>query len=248
MSGHSKWSTIKRKKGAADAKRGQLFTKLAREITVAARTGLPDPDANVRLRHANQTARGENMPKHNIDRAIQRAAGGAEGANFDEVWYEGYGPAGVAVMILAMTDNRNRTVAEIRAALTRANGTLGENGSVSWMFDQVGTIAIPAGDHDPDEISLVAIDAGATDVAAEDGIVEVYTDPHDLHRVQEELSGAGYEIESADLTMKPKTLMSPETDDAVKAIRLLEKLEDLDDVQTVYSNLDITDEVMAAVS
>jgi YebC/PmpR family DNA-binding regulatory protein len=248
MSGHSKWSTIKRKKGAADAKRGQLFTKLAREITVAARSGLPDPDANVRLRLAVQKARAENMPKDNIDRAIQRATGGADGAQFDEVWYEGYGPAGVALMIHAMTDNRNRTVAEIRAALTRSNGTLGENGSVGWMFDQVGTIAITAGEADPDEISLVAIDAGATDVAADDGIVEVYTEPQDLHRVQEELSGAGYEIDNAELTMKPKTLMSPDTDDAVKAIRLLEKLEDLDDVQTVYSNLDITDEVMAAVS
>jgi YebC/PmpR family DNA-binding regulatory protein len=248
MSGHSKWSTIKRKKGANDARRGQLFTKLAREITVAARTGLPDPDANVRLRLAIQKARAENMPKDNIDRAIQRAAGGADGAQFDEVWYEGYGPAGVAVMILAMTDNRNRTVGEIRAALTRSNGTLGENGSVSWMFDNVGTITIPTGSNDPEEIALVAIDAGATDVSDEDGVVEVYTEPQDLHRVQEELSAAGYEIESAELTMKPKTLMAPGTDDAVKAVRLLEKLEDLDDVQTVYSNLDITDEVMAAVS
>ncbi len=248
MAGHSKWSTIKRKKGAADAKRGQLFTKLAREITVAARSGLPDPEANVRLRLAIQKARAENMPKDNIDRAVQRAAGGADGASFDEVWYEGYGPAGVALMIHAMTDNRNRTVAEIRAALTRSNGTLGENGSVGWMFDQMGAIVISAGDHDPDEISLVAIDAGATDVVTEEGVVEVYTEPQDLHRVQEELSGAGYEIDTAELTMKPKTLMSPDTDDAVKAIRLLEKLEDLDDVQTVYSNLDITDEVMAAVS
>ena len=248
MAGHSKWSTIKRKKGAADAKRGQLFTKLAREITVAARSGLPDPEANVRLRLAIQKARAENMPKDNIDRAVQRAAGGADGASFDEVWYEGYGPADVALMIHAMTDNRNRTVAEIRAALTRSNGTLGENGSVGWMFDQMGAIVISAGDHDPDEISLVAIDAGATDVVTEEGVVEVYTEPQDLHRVQEELSGAGYEIDTAELTMKPKTLMSPDTDDAVKAIRLLEKLEDLDDVQTVYSNLDITDEVMAAVS
>jgi YebC/PmpR family DNA-binding regulatory protein len=248
MSGHSKWSTIKRKKGANDAKRGQLFTKLAREITVAARTGLPDPDANVRLRLAIQKARAENMPKDNIDRAIQRAAGGAEGAQFDEVWYEGYGPAGVAVMILAMTDNRNRTVGEIRAALTRSNGTLGENGSVSWMFDQMGVISIATSGNDPDEIALVAIDAGATDVSDEDGVVEVYTEPQDLHRVQEELSATGYEIESSELTMKPKTLMTPGTDDAVKAVRLLEKLEDLDDVQTVYSNLDITDEVMAAVS
>src|SRR5690606_16224088 len=155
--------------------------------------------------------------------------------------------AGVALMIHAMTDNRNRTVAEIRAALTRSNGTLGENGSVGWMFDQMGAIVISAGDHDADEISAVAIDAGATDVVTEEGVVEVYTEPQDLHRVQEELSGAGYEIDTAELTMKPKTLMSPDTDDAVKAIRLLEKLEDLDDVQTVYSNLDITDEVMACV-
>jgi YebC/PmpR family DNA-binding regulatory protein len=248
MAGHSQFKNIMHRKGAQDAKRAKIFTKLQREITVSAKLGLPDPAMNPRLRAAIQAARKENMPKDNIDRAIQRAAGGSDSAQFDEVWYEGYGPAGVALMILAMTDNRNRTVAEIRAALTRANGTLGENGSVSWMFDQVGTIAIQAGDTDPDEISLVAIDAGATDVAAEDGIVEVYTEPHDLHRVQEELSGAGYEIDTAELSMKPKTLMSPDTDDAVKAIRLLEKLEDLDDVQTVYSNLDITDEVMAAVS
>ncbi|HYH10706.1 MAG TPA: YebC/PmpR family DNA-binding transcriptional regulator [Thermomicrobiales bacterium] len=248
MSGHSKWSTIKRKKGANDAKRGQLFTKLAREITVAARTGLPDPDANVRLRLAIQKARAENMPKDNIDRAIQRAVGSGDGANFDEVYYEGYGPAGVAIMILAMTDNRNRTVGEIRAALTRSNGTLGENGSVSWMFDQMGVITLTTGDNDPEEIALVAIDAGASDVSDEDGVVEVYTEPQDLHKVQEELSAAGYEIETSELTMKPKTLMTPDTEDAVKAVRLLEKLEDLDDVQTVYSNLDISDEVMAAVS
>ncbi|MDQ4045308.1 MAG: YebC/PmpR family DNA-binding transcriptional regulator [Chloroflexota bacterium] len=248
MSGHSKWSTIKRKKGAADAKRGQLFTKLAREITVAARQGLPDPDANVRLRLAVQKARAENMPKDNIDRAIQRASGGADSAQFDEVWYEGYGPGGVAVMILAMTDNRNRTVAEIRAALSRSNGTLGENGSVNWMFDQMGVIGLSTGDHDPDEIALVAIDAGATDVSDEDGTLEVYTEPQDLHKVQEELTAAGYEVESAELTMKPKTMVTPEQDEAVKAIRLLEKLEDLDDVQTVYSNLDVTDEVLAAVS
>ncbi|HEV2128177.1 MAG TPA: YebC/PmpR family DNA-binding transcriptional regulator [Thermomicrobiales bacterium] len=248
MSGHSKWSTIKRKKGAADAKRGQLFTKLAREITVAARQGLPDPDANVRLRLAVQKARAENMPKDNIDRAIQRASGGADSAQFDEVWYEGYGPGGVAVMILTMTDNRNRTVAEIRAALTRSNGTLGETGSVNWMFDQMGVISLPTGDHDPDEIALVAIDAGATDVSDEDGTLEVYTEPQDLHKVQEELAAAGYEVESAELTMKPKTMVTAEQDEAVKAIRLLEKLEDLDDVQTVYSNLDVTDEVLAAVS
>jgi YebC/PmpR family DNA-binding regulatory protein len=247
MSGHSKWSTIKRKKGAADAKRGQLFTKLAREITVAARTGLPDPDSNVRLRLAVQKARTENMPKDNIDRAIQRAVGSDNGAQFDEIFYEGYGPGGVAVMILAMTDNRNRTVAEVRAAFVRAGGALGENGSVGWMFDQVGVINLDANGHDPEEIALVAIDAGASDVSDEDGVVEVYTEPQDLHKVQEQLSSAEYTVESAELIMKPKTMMTTEQEDAVKAVRLLEKLEDLDDVQTVYSNLDITDEVMAQV-
>ena len=248
MSGHSKWSTIKRKKGAADAKRGQVFTKLAREITVAARSGLPDPDSNVRLRLAIQKARAENMPKDNIDRAIQRATGADGGAQFDEVYYEGYGPGGTALMILTMTDNRNRTVGEVRALLTRAGGTLGESGSVGWMFDQTGLITLPVNGGDPDELALVAIDAGASDVQVEDGTVEVYTEPQDLHRVQEQLSAGGYDVESAELTMKPKTLMAPEQDVAVKAIRLLEKLEDLDDVQQVYSNLDVSDEVLAAVS
>ncbi len=247
MSGHSKWSTIKRKKGAADARRGQLFTKLAREITVAARQGIPDPESNFRLRLAVQKARTENMPKDNIDRAIQRAAGADGGAQFDEVYYEGYGPGGVALMILTYTDNRNRTVGELRAALTRAGGTLGENGSVGWMFDNVGLISMPVGNHDPEEIALVAIDAGASDVQVEDGAVEVYTEPQDLHKVQEELTAGGYEIESADLIMKPKTMMTLDQDQAVKTVRLLEKLEDLDDVQQVYSNLELTDEVLAEV-
>src|SRR5918995_427565 len=229
MSGHSKWSTIKRKKGAADAKRGQVFTKLAREITVAARSGLPDPDSNVRLRLAIQKARAENMPKDNIDRAIQRATGADGGAQFDEVYYEGYRPVG-----------------EVRALLTRAGGTLGESGSVGWMFDQTGLITLPVNGGDPDELALVAIDAGASDVLVEDGTVEVYTEPQDLHRVQEQLSAGGYDVESAELTMKAKTLMAPEHDVAVKAVRLLDKLEDLDDVQQVYSNLDVSDEVLAA--
>ena len=247
MSGHSKWSTIKRKKGAADARRGQLFTKLAREITVAARQGIPDPESNFRLRLAVQKARTENMPKDNIDRAIQRAAGADGGAQFDEVYYEGYGPGGVALMVLTYTDNRNRTVGELRAALTRAGGTLGENGSVAWMFDNVGLISLPVGKHDPEEIALVAIDAGASDVQVEDGAVEVYTEPQDLHKVQEELTGGGYEIESADLVMKPTTMMTLDQDQAVKTVRLLEKLDDLDDVQQVYSNLELTDEVLAEV-
>ena len=249
MSGHSKWSTIKRAKGATDAKRGQLFTKLAREISVAARTGQPDPEYNVRLRLAVERARAASMPKDNIERALAKAAGEGVAENYDEVTYEGYGPGGSAVMVLTMTDNRNRTVGELRAVLTRAGGSLGENGCVSWMFDHVGLLVVPPNGSDPDEIALVAIDAGATDVVTDDPeFVEVYTETQDLHTVQEALKAAGYEIESAELTMKPKTLMAPEADLAVKVIRLVEKLEDLDDVQAVYSNLEITDEVLAQVN
>lgn len=247
MSGHSKWATIKRKKGANDAKRGQLFTKLAREITIAGRQGTPDPEMNFRLRLAVQKARAENMPKENIDRAIERASGGADGANFDEVFYEGYGPGGTALMIQAQTDNRNRTVGEIRAVLTRAGGTLGESGSVGWMFDQVGLIALSTGSLDAEEVALVAIDAGADDVQTDDESVEVYTQPQDLHRIQEAMVAAGYSVETAELTMRPKTQMEPDQETAVKAIRLLERLEDLDDVQQVYTNLRISDEVMAEV-
>lgn len=248
MSGHSKWSTIKRAKGAADAKRGQLFTKLAREITVAARTGLPDPDANARLRIAIQKARAENMPKDNIERAIARAGGADGGAQYDEISYEGYGPGGIALYIEAMTDNRNRTVGEVRAAMTRANGSLGETGSVGWMFDQTGLITIPVGGHDSDELQMAAIEAGAADVSVEGDVLEIYTDPAELHAVNQILTDMGYETSSVELIMKAKTLMTPDADTAVKVIRLIEKLEDLDDVQTVYSNLDITDEVMAQVS
>ncbi|HEY7035755.1 MAG TPA: YebC/PmpR family DNA-binding transcriptional regulator [Thermomicrobiales bacterium] len=248
MSGHSKWSTIKRQKGATDAKRGQLFTKLAREITVAARSGIPDPEANPRLRIAVQKARAENMPKDNIDRAIERAGGGAGADNIDEIYYEGYGPGGIALMIQAMTDNRNRTVGEVRAVLTRAGGTLGENGSVSWMFDHVGHIVVQPGSLDPDEIALIAIDAGAADVQPEDDAVEVYTEMQDLHRVHEGLAAAGLDVISAEPTMRPKTPMTPEPDAAVKAIRLMERLEDLDDVQQVYSNLEVSDEVFAQIT
>jgi len=248
MSGHSKWSTIKRKKGAADAKRGQLFTKLAREITVAARTGLPDPDANARLRIAVQKARAESMPKDNIDRAIARATGDNNADQYEEIYYEGYGPGGTAIMILTMTDNRNRTVGELRSTLTRSGGSLGENGSVGWMFDQTGVITIPLDGKDEDELAMTAIDAGAVDFAVEDGVAEVYTEPTELHKVSESLAAAGYEVENAELVMKPQTMLQPDPDQAIKAIRLLEKLEDLDDVQSVYSNLDITDDILAQVS
>lgn len=245
MSGHSKWSTIKRQKGAADAKRGQLFTKLAREISIAARQGLPDPDSNTRLRLAVDRAKKENMPKDNIERAIQRAAGAGGGEQYEEIFYEGYGPGGAAIMIQAQTDNRNRTVGEVRAVLTRAGGTLGENGSVGWMFDQMGVIEAPIGAMDPDALSLLAIDAGASDVETEDGVVVIFTEPVDLHRVREALIAAGHDVEAAQLTMRPKTLVAPEPDAAVKVIRLVEKLEDLDDVQEVFTNVDISDDVLS---
>ncbi|MCC6314295.1 MAG: YebC/PmpR family DNA-binding transcriptional regulator [Thermomicrobiales bacterium] len=245
MSGHSKWSTIKRQKGAADAKRGQLFTKLAREIAVAARQGQPDPDYNFRLRLAVDRARAASMPKDNIERAIAKAAGEGGADNFDELYYEGYGPGGTALMVLAMTDNRNRTVGEVRAVLTRAGGNLGESGSVSWMFDQVGLIELEANGTDPDDLALVAIDAGANDVQVDGDMVAVYTDPQELHTVQEALKEGGFEAASAQLTMKPKTMLAPEPDVAVKVIRLVEKLEDLDDVQEVFTNLDVTDEALA---
>lgn len=248
MSGHSKWSTIKRQKGATDAKRGQLFTKLAREITVAARTGVADPDANARLRIAVQKARKENMPKDNIDRAIARASASEGGAQYEEIYYEGYGPGGTAIMMLTLTDNRNRTVGELRAVLVRAGGTLGENGSVSWMFDQTGQISVPVNGADPEELALIAIDAGATDVLIDPEMIEVYTEPADLHKVLEQLVADGHESEGAELIMKPKDPLTVDVDTAVKALRLIEKLEDLDDVQTVYSNLEISDEVLAAVS
>ncbi len=245
MSGHSKWSTIKRQKGVADAKRGQLFTKLAREITVAARAGLPDPDSNPRLRLAVQRARSSSMPKDNIDRAIERGAGESGGENYDELFYEGYGPGGTALMIYALTDNRNRTVGEVRAALTRAGGTLGESGSVGWMFDQVGQIIVEADGDRGDELTMAAIDAGASDVVAADGVVEIYTESADLHRVQESISGAGYEIENAELIMRPKTMVDLDVDIATKVLRLVDRLEELDDVQTVYSNLEVSDELLA---
>lgn len=251
MSGHSKWSTIKRKKGAADARRGQLFTKLTREIMVAAKEGGADAETNFRLRIAVQKARGENMPVDNIQRAISRGSGtGADAANYEAITYEGYGPNGVAVMVQTLTDNRNRTVAEVRSIFTKMGGSLGESGSVGWMFEPRGLILIePKGDQDPDEITLAAIDAGAEDVAVEDDQVEVITGFEDLKGVQETLSGQGYNVVSAEATMIPQTTMSLEDKGTEQALRLVERLEELDDVQTVYTNLDLSsaEAIMAAM-
>lgn len=250
MAGHSKWKQIKRQKGVADAKRGQVFTKIAREITVAARLGVPDPDANFRLRIAIQKARAENMPNDNIKRAIERAGSDGGGDNYDEIYYEGYGPSGMAVMIKTLTDNRNRTVGEIRAVLTRSGGSLGESGSVAFLFDQVGLITVKTNDADPDELSLQAIDAGAQDIRtddAEEGLIEVLTAPAELKLVQDALESQGLMIDDAQISLQPKTLLALDEVDVLKGVRLIEKLEDLDDVQEVYTNLDLSDEVLAQV-
>ena len=248
MSGHSKWSQIKRAKGVTDVKRGQLFTKLAREITVAARAGIPDPESNGRLRLAIQRARAENMPRDNIERAIERAKATGVGDNFDEVTYEAFMPGGIAIIIQAMTDNRNRTVGEVRAVVTRGGGNVGADGAVAWMFESVGQIVVKNGGRDEDEIAMLAIDAGATEFETDEETSVIYTDPQELHTVSEALASGGLEIESTDLIMKAKDQIAPDSAQAVKILRVLEKIEDLDDVQNVYSNLELTDEVFAQVS
>ncbi len=249
MSGHSKWAQIKRQKGANDAKRGQLFTKMAREITVAAREGGPDPDANFRLRLAIQRARSINMPQENIQRAIQRATGGGEGeAHLEEVTYEGYGPGGVAIFVEALTDNRNRTVAEVRNVFTRHGGNLGETGSVAWLFEPRGLITINLDGRDADEVTLQAIDAGAIDVNQDGNLLEVYTDLQDLERVRQVLEAAGIEVEAAERMMMPKSTITLDNQKAQQVLRLLEKLEDLDDVQSVSTNLDLSQELVAQLA
>jgi YebC/PmpR family DNA-binding regulatory protein len=254
MSGHSKWATIKRKKGAADAKRGQLFTKLTREIMMAAKEGGGDPESNFRLRLAVQKARGENMPVDNIQRAIQRGTGsGADGgAAYEEIMYEGYGPHGVAFLVQALTDNRNRTVAEVRSIFTKMGGSLGEAGSVGWIFEPHGLIVVePKQGDDPDELTLAAIDAGAEDVTnLEEGQLEVVTGFEDFKHVQDALTAAGIQVTNAERTMVPKTTMTLDEKDMEQILRLMERLEDLDDVQVVYTNLDLTgaEELMASLS
>ena len=244
MSGHSKWSTIKRQKGANDAKRGALFTKLAREIITAARQGGGDLDANYRLRMAVDKARANSMPAENIKRAIERATGsGADAEQYDEITYEGIGPASVAVIVAAMTDNRNRTASEVRSIFNKHGGTLS---TVAWQFEQKGVISIPLDGRDSDEITLAAIDAGAADVGApEAGSIIVTTEPADLEAVRRALAVAGFEAESAELSMEPTTtvgISDPKT--AKQVLDFVERLEDLDDVQDVYANFDIPGELM----
>lgn len=245
MSGHSKWATIKRQKGANDAKRGALFTRLSREIILAAKQGGGDPAANFKLRLAIQRARAANVPNDNIDRAIAKATGAGSDEQLEELTYEGYGPGGTAILVSVLTDNKNRTVAEVRHRFTRAGGNLGETGSVAWQFDPKGLISIPAVGHDPDEIALVAIDAGAEDVSVQGDAVEVQTAPTDLETVRKSIEGNGLPIENADFAMVPKVLIELDTDTAHKAMKLLDALEELEDVQRVYSNADFTDDAMA---
>ncbi|ABY34275.1 MAG TPA: YebC/PmpR family DNA-binding transcriptional regulator [Chloroflexus aurantiacus] len=248
MSGHSKWHTIRRTKGVNDQRRGQLFTKLARDITIATREGgSGDPDLNFRLRLAIEKARANNMPNENIQRAIDRGLGKSNEAALEEIFYEGYGPGGVAILIEAATDNRNRTNSEVRATFNKNGGNPGEPGSVSWMFEQKGliTIDLSAVKHDPDELQLMAIDAGADDVVVDDETLEIYCDWTQLNAIRQALLDQGVPVANAEKIMRAKTLIQPDEKDALAALRLIEKLEDLDDVQKVYSNLDITAELVA---
>ena len=246
MSGHSKWSQIKRQKGVTDAKRGQLFTKLGREISVAARTGGgPDPDANSRLRLAIQRAREANMPMDNIDRAIKRGVGTGDGAMLDEVLYEGYGPNGAAILIEAMTDNRNRTVAEIRNAFKSGGGSLGESGCVAWLFDSRGVISVQPNGADPEEVALKAIDAGAEDFRVDDEGIEIYTEPAQMETVRVALEQEKVRVAAAELAMIPKTTLELQPKETVTVLKLMERLEELDDVQRVYSNLELSEEALS---
>ena len=244
MSGHSKWSTIKRQKGANDAKRGAMFTKVAREIMVAARAGGGDPDANYRLRLAMDKGRTINMPADNIKRAIERATASGEGDAFEEIVYEGYGPGGVAIIVEAATDNRNRTAAEVRSIFTKAGGQLAGSGAVAWQFEQRGLITVASEGVDRDEVALAAIDAGAADVDTESDPIEIYTEPADLEAVRKALDAAGVPVEDAENAMIAKQTAAVDADHVRRVLRLIDLLEELDDVQRVTSNADIPEELM----
>jgi YebC/PmpR family DNA-binding regulatory protein len=247
MAGHSKWANIQHRKGAQDKKRGKIFTKLIREISTAARAGGVDGGMNARLRLAVDKARAASMPRDTIDRAIKRAAGGGDEVTFHTIRYEGYGPGGAAVMVDCLTDNRNRTVAEVRHAFTKYGGNLGADGSVAYLFHQVGLMTYPTGTNE-DRLMEVALEAGAEDVIANsDGSLEVLTDPVDFETVRATLSGGGFAPASAEITQRASTSASLEGETAEMMVRLLETLEDLDDVQNVYSNAEIPDEVLARV-
>ncbi len=244
MSGHSKWASIKHQKAVTDARRGQLFTKLTREIIVAVRNGGPNTDANFSLRLAIQRARDASMPMDNIERAVKRASGTAEGVTLIEMVLEGYGPGGGAIMVEALSDNRNRTLSGVRHLFDRSGGNLGDTGSVAWIFDLKGVISIDAGEMDAEELELTAIDAGADDVFVEGGLVQIYTVPGEMEAVRKSLEDGGIAVVSAELAQVPKTMLQLEDREAVQTLRLMEKLDEVDDVRNVSSNVDFSDEVM----
>ena len=245
MSGHSKWSTIKRKKGAADAKRGKIFTKLIRELSTAARLGGPDLDGNPRLRLVVDKAKGKNMPKDNIERAIAKGAGNIEGEQYEEGVYEGYGPGGVAILCETLSDNKNRTVGEVRHALTKNGGSLGASGCVSYLFEKKGLVTFSREGIDTDALMEAALDAGAEDVVESDESLDVVTTPQDFESVRNALGSAGFEPDNAEISMEPSTTVTLKGREAETMLRMMDALEDLDDIQNVYANFEISDEEMA---
>lgn len=248
MSGHSKWSTIRHKKSAQDAKRGKIFTKLIKEITIAARMGgSGDPDANPRLRQAIQAAKAENMPKDNIERAVKKGTGELEGVSYEESAYEGYGPGGAAILVESLTDNKNRAVADIRHIFTKNGGSLGELGCVAWMFEKKGYISVEKSMADEEKLMEVALEAGAEDIREEEDSFEIITAPEDYETVKEALDAAEIASTDAEITMLPKTSTNLDGKDAEQMIKLMEMLEDCEDVQKVYTNADIPEEIMNAV-
>ena len=247
MAGHSKWANIQHRKKAQDARRGKLFTKLIREVTIAAREGGGDPDGNARLRLAMEKAFAGNVPKDTVDRAIRRATGEAGADALEEVRYEGYGPGGAAVMVDCVTDNRNRTVADVRFAFTKCGGNLGTGGSVAYLFSKVGQLSFPSG-TDEDRLMEAALEAGAEDVIThDDGSLEVLTAPEEFGDVREGIVAGGLRPEQAEVTMRPSTSVALDADSARQIVRLLDMLEDLDDVQQVYANVEISDEILAEI-
>lgn len=247
MSGHSKWSTIKHKKGAADKKRAKVFTKLIKEITVAARMGGGDASANPRLRRAIDSAKAQNMPKDNVDRAIKKGTGDMDGVNYEEIIYEGYGPGGVAVMVECLTDNKNRTIADVRYIFNKAGGNVGTDGCVAWMFDKKGVITISKENADEDTLMEVALDAGAEDIKDEGDSFDVLTAPEDFDAVKDAIDGAEIPCEVAEISMVPQNTTAVSGKDAEQMIRFMEALDDNDDIQNFYTNADIPDEAFDAM-
>jgi YebC/PmpR family DNA-binding regulatory protein len=245
LSGHSKWSTIKRKKAATDAKRGQIFTKIGKELALAAREGGPDPDINFKLRLVMDKAKAANMPKDNIERSIRRGAGLEKGVILEEITYEGYGPHGVALLIQVVTDNRNRAVADIRRWFNKLGGSLGEAGCVAWQFEPKGYLTLAPDDRDPDEIFDIVVDWGADDVVLGEDLIEIFTTPDGFRPVRDALELRGIQLESAEMSMIPRTTVTLDEKQTFQNMNLISTLEDLDDVQQVYSNLDISDELMS---